>query len=207
MLGRHRELWYALAATMATTAFYLVMYRRAGSLPAASKLVGHGIGVLGFVLMLMTETLYTLRKRARSARWGSLQAWLRAHVFTGIVGSYMVLLHPAMRFNGIAAILALLTFVVAASGFVGRYIYTMVPRTLEAAEVEAVPAELGTGDLAYDGGPGRDGPGPQQKAARVARARRALATWRAIHVPLTFALFIIAFVHIAGAIYYATLLR
>lgn len=42
---------------------------------------------------------------------------------------------------------------------------------------------------------------------RLATTRRALATWRAVHVPLTLLLFLIAFAHIVGAIYYATLLR
>ena len=41
----------------------------------------------------------------------------------------------------------------------------------------------------------------------LATARRMLAVWRAMHVPLAMVLFVTAFVHIGGAIYYATLLR
>ena len=157
-----------LAAIAVTTALYLTMYLRAGLLPGASHLFGHGIGVLGFVLMLMTETLYSFRKQSTSARWGSMSSWLRFHMFTGIVGPYMVLLHPAMRFRGLASVAALMTVVVVISGLVGRYIYTAVPRT---------------------------------------PARSALATWRAVHVPLTLLLFLTAFIHIVGALYYATFLR
>ena len=38
-------------------------------------------------------------------------------------------------------------------------------------------------------------------------ARRTLATWHAIHIPLGAALFAMAFAHAGAALYYATLLR
>ncbi len=78
--------------------------------------------------MLMTATLYSLRKLRSDARWGSTAAWLRFHMVTGLVGPYMVLLHTAMRFSGLAGLAMLLTVVVVASGLIGRYIYTLVPR-------------------------------------------------------------------------------
>ncbi len=192
MFRRNKELWWALAAIIVVTAGYSAFIAAAGLLPSASKLVGHGIGVVGFVLMLLTETLYTLRKRAKNARWGRVSSWLRFHIFTGLVGSYLVLLHPAMRFHGLAAVLSLLTAVVAVSGIVGRYLYTRVPRAVTA------------------GGGWAPGASPETAAASTAAvpaSRRALATWRAIHVPLTLALFIVAAVHIVGAVYYATLLH
>ncbi len=70
------------------------------SVPAASGFYGHTIGIVGFVLMLMTETLYSLRKRSRSARWGRMADWLQFHIFTGIVGPFMVFLHSSWKFNG-----------------------------------------------------------------------------------------------------------
>ena len=93
--GRGRELWYALAAIVAATALYAAAASQAGRLPAASGLVGHGIGIAGSVLMLMTATLYSLRKLRTDARWGSTASWLRFHMVTGLVGPYMVLLHTA----------------------------------------------------------------------------------------------------------------
>ena len=38
------------------------------------------------VLLLMTETLYTFRKRFKWLQVGRLRAWLSFHIFTGIVG-------------------------------------------------------------------------------------------------------------------------
>jgi hypothetical protein len=247
---RHRELWYSLAAIVATTALYVLAYLQAGRFPSASGLVGHGIGIVGFVLMLMTATLYSIRKLATDARWGSMEGWLRFHMVTGLVGPYMVLLHTAMRFQGLAGVAMLLTIVVVISGLVGRYIYTGVPRVVEGAEpdmssldrrfagsdalvmasaapVTASPergtaaAAAGTATAVLESPsvvalgaspPGGDQPQEtggvpgrplDQRLDRLAGRRRALATWRAIHVPLTWALFVTALVHVVAALYYA----
>ena len=141
MRRRSTELLYAALAIVVITAAYLLGTSRLESVPAASGLYGHGLGILGFLLMLSTETLYSLRKRSRRARWGRTSTWLRIHIFTGIVGPYLVLLHTAWKFNGLAGVLTLLTGLVVASGFVGRYIYTAVPRTVEGAEIEATDLE------------------------------------------------------------------
>ena len=108
---------------------YAVAYTQAGHFPTASSWVGHGIGIAGFVLMLMTATLYPLRKLRADASWGSTASWLKFHMVTGLVGPYMVLLHTAMRFHGLAGLTMLLTVLVVASGLVGRFLYTRVPRT------------------------------------------------------------------------------
>ena len=137
MLRRYRELVYALVAIVAVTAIYLVAYRQAGAFPAASGLVGHGIGVVGFILMLMTETLYSIRKLLTDARWGNMASWLKFHMVTGLVGPYMVLLHTSMRFVGLAGVAMLLTVVVVVSGVVGRYIYTAIPHAERGGERSA----------------------------------------------------------------------
>jgi Na+-transporting methylmalonyl-CoA/oxaloacetate decarboxylase gamma subunit len=217
---RNKELWLALAAVLIVTVFYYLYVAANGFLPPASKLVGHGIGILGFVLMLLTETLYTLRKRAKSARWGKVSSWLKFHIFTGLVGPYLVLLHPALRFRGVAAVLTLLTIVVVASGVVGRYIYTRVPRAVETErpemdtapaaageEAAAVPIALQTGVPAPVGAPWPQFGHAEPRAMEVPASRKGLAVWRMLHVPLTFVLFAVSLVHIVGAVYYATLLH
>lgn len=107
-----------------------------GSLPKPGNLFGHLFGIVGFGMMLATETLYSLRKRSRSARLGRMSAWLQFHIFTGIVGPWMVLLHTSFKFNGLAGAVTLLTIIVVFSGFVGRYIYTAVPRTADGRILE-----------------------------------------------------------------------
>jgi hypothetical protein len=200
-----------------------------------------------------------------------MSTWLQFHIFTGIVGPYMVLLHSSWKFNGVAGVLTLMTAVIVVSGFIGRYIYTSVPRTadgiaLEAEELEkqialaeeslktwvaarrqaspefAVQME-GAAALATAGKPGQNRVEPPGGAGRLLNgifrgseaqagaearelaalvekrnllrrqarslqtARRLLATWHTIHIPIGLGLFGMAFVHIGAAIYYATLLR
>jgi hypothetical protein len=129
------ELVLAGLAILAITLLYLAVTMVVG-VPAASSLFGHAIGILGFTLMLATETLYSWRKRARGAAWGRMSAWLKFHIFTGLVGPYMVFLHSAWKFHGLAGLTLLLTAVVVASGFFGRYIYTAVPRTADGVVLE-----------------------------------------------------------------------
>lgn len=187
--GRAPELWYALAAIAATTVLYGVAYQQRSALPAASSLIGHGIGIAGFILMLMTATLYSVRKLRAGARWGSTASWLKFHMVTGLVGPYMVLLHTAMRFSGLAGLAMLLTVVVVGSGLVGRYIYTAVPRAIDDSDAASSAADV------------------DERRGRLVKRRKALATWHTVHVPLTWALFAAAFIHVVAALYYATLQR
>jgi ABC-type sugar transport system permease subunit len=41
----------------------------------------------------------------------------------------------------------------------------------------------------------------------LATARRAMALWRAIHVPMALVLMVIGLIHVVGVLYYALLLR
>jgi hypothetical protein len=131
-----RELWLALLAILVITALYLLVVLRLGSIPAASDFFGHSLGILGFILMLMTEFLYSRRKRSQRARWGRMAVWLQFHIFTGIVGPYLVFLHTSFKFNGLAGVVIFFTGIVVLSGFIGRYIYTAVPRTAEGVVIE-----------------------------------------------------------------------
>jgi hypothetical protein len=184
MLRGNRELWLAFLAMVVITGFYGMVILFTREIPPARELFGHGIGIIGFIFMLMTETLYSLRKRSRSVRWGKMSTWLQLHIFTGLVGPYMVLLHTSWKFNGIAGVVTLFTVIIVISGFIGRYIFTRIPRSLDGLELESALS---------------------QEALR--QARRLLALWHTIHIPIGMALFVSAFVHIGAALYYATFLK
>jgi hypothetical protein len=141
MPPNRRELWLALITILAVSLLYLLLVANRQAIPAAGGLIGHSIGIVGFILMLLTETLYSLRKRSRSARWGRMSTWLKVHIYMGLVGPYLVLLHTSWKFNGLAGIVTLLTLVIVASGFIGRYIYTAVPRSVDGAEMDAKELE------------------------------------------------------------------
>ena len=145
------ELRYVLLAIVLITIAYVLWALHVAAIPRSDSLGGHLIGVFGFILMLMTELLYSIRKRSkRVANWGSMESWLRFHIFTGVVGPYMVLLHASWRFNGLAGVVTLLTLLIVLSGFIGRYIYTAVPRTAEG--VALISGDLQTLISASDAG-------------------------------------------------------
>lgn len=183
-LRRNEELWLSFFTGIFLSVIYGLVLYWTRAIPAAGSLFGHVLGILGFILMLMTETLYSYRKRSHRARWGSMETWLKFHIFTGLVGPYMVLLHTSWKFHGLAGAVTLLTLLIVLSGFVGRYIYTRIPRTLQPEETTN-PARV----------------------SYLARARQRLAIWHAIHIPIGMALFAAAFIHIGAALYYSTLLR
>jgi hypothetical protein len=113
------------------------------SIPDGGHPFGHALGILGTTLMVATEVLYSLRKRTTLFRnWGPVRYWLSAHIFTGIVGPFMVLMHSAFEFRGLAGLTLGLTVLVVGSGFLGRYLYTSIPRSL--AGVEASATDLST---------------------------------------------------------------
>lgn len=257
------ELWAALLAIVVISILYLSVVSFSG-VPAASGLLGHSIGIIGFLLMLMTEILYSLRKRYTFARWGKLQHWLSFHIFTGLVGPYLVFLHSSWKFNGLAGVLMLMTVIIVVSGFIGRYFYTAVPRSadgtlMEAEQLNQLIAQnqelleewredfpelvtrvddlfsaTSTKSLAFGANASirsrwreleREASIESRELIRnlrllwdrqivlkrqldsMAGARRMLAIWHTVHVPLGVALFTVAFIHIIGALYYATLLH
>ncbi len=181
---RGRELWLAAITIILLNLIYAGVIWWTREVPASGDLFGHSLGILGFTFMLMTETLYSLRKRSRNARWGRMAHWLEFHIYTGLVGPYMVLLHTSWKYNGLAGITTLLMVVIVGSGFIGRYIYTRVPRTVDGTIIEGRASE-----------------------AALRKARRMLALWHAIHIPLGVAMFAAAFLHIGAALYYATFLK
>ncbi|MEI7850080.1 MAG: hypothetical protein WCK35_30085 [Chloroflexota bacterium] len=187
MWSSYKELWVATIASYLIAGFYGYVLYMTDKIPAAGELFGHTLGILGFFLMILTEVLYSLRKRTRSVQWGKMSEWLQFHIFTGIVGPFMVFLHTSWKFNGLAGVVTLLTFVVVASGFIGRYIYTRIPRNADGIEM--------------------DTPLGEAQAAAIANARRLMALWHTVHIPIGMALFAAAFAHIGGALYYATFLK
>jgi prefoldin subunit 5 len=118
--------------------------------PRGGHPFGHWLGIIGTLLMVMTEILYSLRKRTRLLNWaGPVRHWLSFHIFTGIVGPFMVLMHTGLAFRGLAGVTFLLTVIVAGSGFVGRYLYTALPRSLTGvvasrSQIEAEAQQLET---------------------------------------------------------------
>jgi len=101
-----------------------------------SGIMGHGLGILGSLLMLIGVSVYMMRKRMRSlARMGKLKHWLEFHIFLCILGPLFVLFHTSFKFGGLVAISFWSMVAVFLSGIVGRFIYIQIPRSIEGREL------------------------------------------------------------------------
>lgn len=101
-----------------------------------SGLLGHGLGIVGSLLMVIGVSIYMLRKRVKFfSRFGILKHWLEFHIFLCTLGPILVLYHTAFKFGGIVAVSFWSMIAVVLSGVIGRYIYLQIPRTIEGREM------------------------------------------------------------------------
>lgn len=101
-----------------------------------SGLFGHGLGIIGTLLIIIGVFGYIARKRyAFLSRMGRLKYWLEFHIFLCVLGPIMILFHTAFKFGGIVSISFWSMVAVVASGVIGRFIYIQIPRTIEGKEL------------------------------------------------------------------------
>ena len=97
--------------------------------------IGVNLGMFG-VLMFFLIFLYPLRKRwGWLGRQGNSRHWLDFHVVLGTAAPLVIALHSSFKFGGIAGMAFWIMTAVTLSGFIGRYLYSQIPRTLNAAEL------------------------------------------------------------------------
>jgi len=98
--------------------------------------MGHGLGVVGTLLIMVGVLGYMARKRyGFMRRWGLLKHWLEFHIFLCTLGPMMVLFHTAFKFGGIVSISFWSMVAVFLSGIAGRFIYLQIPRSIEGREL------------------------------------------------------------------------
>ncbi|TAL80909.1 MAG: hypothetical protein EPN88_00840, partial [Bacteroidetes bacterium] len=106
------------------------------SLLKPSGFLGHGMGILGSLFMIIGVGTYMARKRYRFlSRMGLLKHWLEFHIFLCTLGPVLVLFHTAFKFGGLVAISFWSMVAVFLSGIIGRFIYIQIPRTIEGREL------------------------------------------------------------------------
>lgn len=127
-----------LVATVAAVAWYAQEWSATGRMPGGSSRPGLTFGIVGGLIILF-ELLLWPRKKVRSWRLGSAQAWLRAHVWLGLLCLPLVLLHARLLvIGGLFNVALMMVFLlVIASGIWGLALQQFLPRTL----LDEVPAE------------------------------------------------------------------
>ena len=138
-----------LSSWLITGGVLLVLYsgwrlRRFDLLTAESGL-GYVLGIAGasFILLLL---IYPLRKRYRILqRLGCIRSWFRLHMIMGVLGPVFIIFHANFQTGSLNSTVALYAMLlVAASGLVGRYIYTRIHQGLygKRAQMEDLQSEL-----------------------------------------------------------------
>jgi hypothetical protein len=112
------------------------VYHADHSLLKPSGVIGHGLGILGSLFMIIGMLSYMARKRYRIlSRMGLLKHWLEFHIFLCTLGPLLVLFHTAYKFGGLVAISFWSMVAVFLSGIIGRFIYIQIPRSVEGREL------------------------------------------------------------------------
>jgi hypothetical protein len=97
--------------------------------------IGIKLGMVG-VFMFFLIYLYPLRKKwGWLGRQGNSRHWLDFHVVLGATAPIIIAFHSSFKFGNIAGMAFFSMLAVTLSGFVGRYLYSQIPRGLSAAEL------------------------------------------------------------------------
>ncbi len=103
--------------------------------------ISHGFGIIGG-LMMTIMLLYSVRKRFHLFdRLGHVNYWLKTHIYFGIMGPLLVILHSTFKVQGLVAVCFWSMIAVALSGVLGRYLYLQIPRTLLGDELNLQQAQ------------------------------------------------------------------
>lgn len=138
-----RRLWFrvSLAAFLGLVAGY-TYYSTVLSRPHGGSVFGLALGILATLLILLL-TAFGARKRAYRSTLGTLDGWLQAHVYLGLLTVPVVLFHAGFRFHDrVATVCFVIMVTVVLSGLAGAALYTAVPRRLTAVAGTQGAAEL-----------------------------------------------------------------
>jgi hypothetical protein len=112
-----------------------------------SGTIGVRLGILGLILYGILF-LYPIRKRVKwLAKIGKTKHWLDFHVLVGVTAPLLITFHASFKLSGIAGVSYWIMMAVALSGFVGRYIYAQIPRSLNQVELSMSELEDQAADL------------------------------------------------------------
>lgn len=97
---------------------------------------GHGLGIVGTLMILFGVGIYIARKRYNfMSKFIRLKYLLEFHIFLCFLGPILILFHTAFKFGGIVSVAFWSMVAVVLSGVVGRFIYIQIPRSIEGREL------------------------------------------------------------------------
>ena len=131
--------WSYLTVALLTISYFIL--HTAGPMHGGSP-VGLLYGTLGLCLIVVLM-YFGVRKRSYRSSWGSVESWLHAHIYLGLVAVAVVLLHSGFRFHNVVAFAAFVLFLsVSLSGVWGAALYTSVPPKLSLGNEHLTTLEM-----------------------------------------------------------------
>ena len=124
-------------AASAAAAWFLAESIGLAAWPSGGSRVGLVLG-LGAGLICWFEFLLWPRKKMRTWRIGTVQLWLRAHIWLGLLALPLAIMHTGFRLGGPLSAATIIVFVlVIASGAWGLLMQQLIPSRI----LDLVPAE------------------------------------------------------------------
>ena len=133
-VDRTQRVWAIAAAVIfvVSGAAYAVYALSAPAGPQGGSFWGLVFGVIGFAFMIFAAALGA-RKRVPTWRLGRAQAWMRGHLWLGVLALPMILFHGGFHFGGVLTrVLMWLLIVTVASGVLGAALQHYLPRMMTA---------------------------------------------------------------------------
>ncbi len=133
IIDRSHRNWILATLVMfaASVALYVIYVRTSPDGPSGGSWPGLMFGVIGSILMIFAGLLSS---RKKVPRWqiGSAQAWLKGHIWLGLLSLPLILFHAGFRFGGLLTQLLMVAFlIVIVSGIFGMILQRYLPRMMK----------------------------------------------------------------------------
>lgn len=127
----HRSWAFAsLAILVASAVVYVIYALNAPQGPRGGSAIGLLFGSIGFAFMIFSALLGA-RKRVPTWRLGRAQAWMRGHLWLGLLALPMILFHGGFHFGGtLTRVLMWLLIITVFSGLFGAALQHYLPRMM-----------------------------------------------------------------------------
>ena len=134
----------SLAILAVFTAVYVAYALQAPEEPRGGSALGLTFGVIGFGFMIFAALLGA-RKRVPTWRIGRAQAWMRGHLWLGLLSLPMILFHGGFHFGGtLTSVLMWLLIITVVSGVFGAALQHYVPQVMTTdVKLETIYDEIG----------------------------------------------------------------
>jgi hypothetical protein len=119
-----------IVAFLAAAIVYVAYALRIPGGPRGGTVVGLAFGIAGYAVMLF-EGLLGVRKKVPVWRLGRASAWMRGHLWLGVLTLPLITFHSGFAYRGaLTAVLMLLLAIVVASGILGAILQHYLPRMI-----------------------------------------------------------------------------